>query len=129
MTNHFMSPLELANQAYDKDFRWWFLALLICVMLGGIAIVRYLIVKSEKAEEAHGIRGAKIEEAHAIQVKQLVEELTASRQHHHDRMETLMGQFFKQSTDMGSVIAANTAESREVRRLLEVIQGERMRGQ
>lgn len=126
MTN-LMSPIELANQAYDKGFQWWFLMLLICVLLGGIVIFKYLINKQDRSEIAHAARSEKTDAVHAAQVKQLVDELTASRQHHHDRMETLMGQFFKQSTDMGAVIAANTAESREVRRLLEVIQNERLR--
>lgn len=107
-----MTPMEIANQAYDKDFRWWFLALLVCVFLAGIAIVRYLVMRAEKAETAH-----------SVHVGQLVEELQASRKHHHDRMEVLTSQYFALARELAAVVVACTNESREVRRYLEKLNG------
>jgi hypothetical protein len=46
-TNSMSTALDLAQAAYDKDFRWWFLALLICVLAGGVKIIHYLIKRDE----------------------------------------------------------------------------------
>jgi hypothetical protein len=111
MTNSVMTPIEVVNQAYDKDFRWWFLALLVCVFIAGIWILKYFVVRAEKTEKSH-----------TDHVGALVGELSASREHHHQRMEALTSQAFKQAEEIARVVASNTAESREVRNYLERLQ-------
>lgn len=107
MTNSIMNPLELAQEAYDKDFRWWFLALLVCVFVAGVWVFKYLISRMDRMEQAH-----------SALVSSLVAELASSRQHHHDRWEAITAQYFKQTSELAAIIAANTAESKELRHML-----------
>lgn len=106
-----VDPISVANAAYDKDFRWWFLALLVTVFLAGVWVIRYFVLRVEMAEKNHN-----------IQTAQLIAELSSSREHHQERMEMLTTQAFEQAKNVAAVIAANTAESREVRNYLERLQ-------
>ena len=55
MTN--MSYLELADKAAAMDFKWWFLALLVAVLSGGVRIVVHLVrrndVQSQRMHESY----------------------------------------------------------------------------
>lgn len=110
-----MNPIEIANQAYDKDFRWWFLALLVCVMFLGLWALRYLISRSE-------IEGKQ----NAAQTAALIAELTSSRQNHHDRMEALNLRTMELVREVAAIVASNnkliesnTRESEKVRSVIE----------
>ena len=110
-----MNPIEIANQAYDKDFRWWFLVLLICVLAGGLWALKYLISKSESEHQTH-----------KEQVASLIGELSASRNNHHDRMETQTHRAFEMAKEMTAALVkvertveANTRESEKVRGVIE----------
>lgn len=51
-----IDPLAIASEAADKDFRWWFLALLSILVIGAVMVVRYLVNRDEKkSERIHGI--------------------------------------------------------------------------
>lgn len=54
-----MNPIEAiktVDQLADKDFRWWFLAMLVVVLAGGILVVRHLVKRSEIEREQHHSR-------------------------------------------------------------------------
>lgn len=114
MTN-IMNPIEIANQAYDKDFRWWFLALLVAVMGLGLWAFKYLLSRSESQDKQY-----------AIHVQSLMQELTNSRQNHHDRMEALNGRSIDLVREVTAIVASNnkliesnTRESEKVRAVIE----------
>ncbi len=110
-----MNPIEIANQAYDKDFRWWFLALLICVLLGGLWALKYLVSRSEHENQSH-----------KEHVATLINELSSSRKNHHDRMESQTVRAFEMAKEMTAALVkvertveANTRESEKVRGVIE----------
>lgn len=109
-----LDPISVANQAYDKDFRWWFLALLVGVMLGGIWALKYLLTKSERDRQSFDTH-----------IQSLVGELSTSRQHHHDRVAAIQAESFAlvrevtaAVTSCKGVIENNTRESERVREVL-----------
>lgn len=110
-----IDPAGLVKEAYDKDFRWWFLVLLVFVMGGGLWALRYLINQSEVQRAAH-----------VSHVQSLVGELSDSRKHHHDRMEAMQAEAFRMVREVTSVVAqnnvvieSNTRESEKVRAAIE----------
>lgn len=121
-----MNPLNIVNQAYDKDFRWWFLALLVCVMLLGLWALRYLLNRSEQEGKAYTANTAAMQLGHEAHVKLLVSELTSSREHHHAKMEAMQNQAFGIVREVAALVASNnkviesnTRESENVRRVIE----------
>lgn len=110
-----MNPIDLANQAYDKDFRWWFLALLVCVLIGGIWALKYLLSRSETEQTAH-----------KEHISALMVELSSSRQNHHDKMDAMQARAFEMTreaiaviTETKKVVESNTRESEKVRTVIE----------
>lgn len=110
-----IDPLSVVKEAYDKDFRWWFLALLVLVLGGGLWALRYLLHQAEQQRSAH-----------SDHVQVLVTELSESRRHHHDRMEAMQAEAFRMVKEMTEVVVAtklvvesNTRESEKVRMAVE----------
>lgn len=110
-----IDPSSIVKEAYDKDFRWWFLVLLVMVLGAGLWALRYLINQSEVQRKAH------TEHVHA-----LVSELSNSRKHHHDRMEGMQVEAFRMAREVVAVVTANniaiessTRESEKVRQAVE----------
>ena len=46
MTN--MSITDIANQAADKDFKWWVAALFAMLIIGMVMAIRYLVTRNEE---------------------------------------------------------------------------------
>lgn len=110
-----VDPTAIVKEAYDKDFRWWFLMLLVLVLSGGLWSLRYLVNQAEEQRKAH-----------AESVRALVTELSESRKHHHDRMEGMQAEAFRMVREVTAVVAANntliesnTRESEKVRLLID----------
>lgn len=106
-----LNPLQIADQAADKSFKWWFLALLSCVLIGGLIAFKYILEK------------------YSATVKNLIDELTTSRENGHRRIEGLLAQQFEMSekvtkalTSNEKVVENNTRESEKVRALIERIE-------
>lgn len=110
-----IDPVSIVKDAYDKDFRWWFLVLLALVLAAGLWAFKYLLTQAETQRAAHG-----------EQLKLLATELTDSRRHHHDRLEAMQVEAFRIVKEVTAVIAANniaidsnTRESEKVRTAVE----------
>jgi len=96
-----LDPISIANQAADKDFRWWFLALLGLVMTAGLWALRFLTAT-------------------------LMRELTTSRENAHARYEKMQAEHFLVAREVTAAVVAcqkviegNTRESEQVRKIIE----------
>lgn len=96
------------DHAAQQSDRWLFIAMLVISLLAFFLAIRYLVRRGEKSDDAH-----------AQHVAQLVGELSSSREHHSNRMEVLTKEAFLMVKEMSTVVAGNTAESKEVRKCLE----------
>lgn len=110
-----LDPSSIIKDAYDKDFRWWFLVLLALMLGGGLWALRYLINQAELQRKFH-----------SENIRTLVNELSESRRHHHDRMEAMQAEAFRMVREVTAVVASNnvviesnTRESEKVRTAVE----------
>ncbi len=95
-----LDPIAIANEAAEKGFRWWFLALLLLVLGAGLWALKYLL--------------------------SMVTELSTSRQHHHDRLAAMQSESLNMVREVVAVVAStraviesNTRESATVRQAIE----------
>lgn len=110
-----LDPSQIVKDAYDKDFRWWFLCLLGLVLSGGLWALRYLLSQAKEQQITH-----------SQQIAALVNELSTSRQHHHDRIANMQTDALNMVREVISMIASckvviesNTRESEKVRMAVE----------
>lgn len=113
-----IDPISIANNAVDKGFQWWFLALLGIVLLGGVWSLKYLLAKSERDRASY--------DSH---INQLVSELSVSRERHHERVEAMQNDALNMAREVTAMAAAtakvvesNTRESEKMRALVERIE-------
>jgi uncharacterized protein YpmS len=107
-----IDPLTIAKEAYDKDFRWWFLILLGLMISSGLWAFKYLLKKNEDERAMH--------DRH---IATLMGELTSSRQNHHDRVEKLTAEAFAVTRELTAVVSANNKVIEANTRALEKLNG------
>lgn len=110
-----MDPIGIVTQAYDKDFRWWFLALLMLVIGAGLWAFRYLLNRADAEQKTH-----------ELHVANLVKELSNSRDNYHLRIDALQANTFTLVREVSGVISAcnkiiegSTRESEKTRQVIE----------
>lgn len=112
-----LDALKIAEQVADKSFRWWFLALLIIVLSGGLWALKYLIMQ---AKEDRAVCNT--------QIASLVTELSASRENHHSRLASMHAEALNMVREVvevvsstKAVIESNTRESGRVRDVIDAL--------
>lgn len=124
-----MNPLTIAQEASDKDFKWWFLVLLALMISAALWAFRYILAKSERDRTAYEEQTREMHTAHEATIRSVMDQMSASRERHSSRVESLQAEIFKLSRDVvvamtaqTEVIKSNTAESEKVRRIIERIE-------
>jgi hypothetical protein len=110
-----MNPIQVANELHGRGFEYWLLvfgiAVAVCVLWG----FKYLLKRDEANQEVH-----------KSTIRAMMDELTSSRQHHHDKMEAMQSRAFDMVREVAAlnantnkIIESNTRESEKVRILIE----------
>ncbi len=113
-----MNPIEIANNAVDKGFQWWFLALLSLVLGCGTWALRYLLNNARDDRKSFDTH-----------LSSLIQDSNAARERHHVKVESMQAEALSVVREVTSalagatkVIESNTRESMKVCAVVERIE-------